>query len=359
MKTVLKKNTTPAEALAELKIVKKRLLDILESTNDAFVSLDRDWHFTYLNRHAERIEGKSRNEVIGKKLWEVFPGILRSPFYTRLKEAMETGKSSEVEMLAESDGRWYEIKIFPTSEGVSTYYRDITDRKQFDQRKDEFIRLASHELKTPITSLRLYAELLQSSIPEGELRQYTDKIVDQADKLDGLVSELLDLSRIQVGKMSFKYRSCNLVQLASDVVAAVQKTTPSHHIECQIRAREAWVRGDKLRLQQVLTNLINNAVKYSPDQDRIIFALWRDRKQVHISVQDFGIGIPEGYHDKIFDRFYQVPHTDSESFPGFGIGLYISKVIMEKHGGVLTVQSKVGQGSTFTVSLPLKPKSAK
>ncbi len=328
---------------------------LLEGTGYAYFTLDRDWRFTHLNKQAEYFETTTKAEVLGKKIWEAFPRIVETPFYQQYQKVFTTKQPVIFEEF--DQGIWFEVRVFPIdSGGLAVYYRDITERKQFDERKDEFIRLASHELKTPITTLRLYAELLQEQIKDPELIDHAKKILNQASQLDELVSELLDLSRIQIGKLNFEMEDFDFVSFARETVETIAKASPTHRIQWVSDLRRASVRGSKARLAQIINNLLSNAQKYSPERADIIVRLTRERRQILLSVQDFGIGIPLAFRPKVFDRFYQVPHNNGDTFPGLGIGLHVSKLIANKHGGDITLHSRPGQGSTFTLTLPLSKK---
>lgn len=232
---------------------------------------------------------------------------------------------------------------------------DITGRKELEQRKDQFIIMASHELKTPITSLKVFTQMLQRRYrqrDDEQSLQFLNGIDMQINKLTRFINELFDLSKIRTGQLAYRMESFDLVMLVQEIVKNVQGTTQTHHL---ILTNEAGVRvyGDQDRIGQVLINLLTNAIKYSPDADRVMVRVEQDRREAIVSVQDFGIGIAEAYQDKIFERFYQVSETVEKTYPGLGIGLHIATEIIKYHHGRLWVESKKGEGSTFHFSLPL------
>jgi len=231
----------------------------------------------------------------------------------------------------------------------------MAERRALEQRKDEFIRIASHELKTPLTSLQGYTELLHMKFAElgnQEAQRYLAKMATQTEKLSRLIADLLDISKIQAGKVAFVEEAVDVDALVREVVENLQHTTARHQISIEGRA-QCEIIGDKERLGQVLINLIANAMKYSPRAERIIVHLAHTPDALTVSVQDFGIGIPKAHQEKVFEQFYRVTSDQERTYPGFGMGLYIAHQIIERHGGKMWVESVEGQGSTFSFSLPL------
>lgn len=231
----------------------------------------------------------------------------------------------------------------------------MAERRELEQRKDEFIRLASHELKTPLTSVQGYTELLQMRFAQQgnqEALLYLSRMTRQIEKLSKLIADLLDISKIQAGKLAFAEEAIDVDVLVREVVETLQHTTTQHQISIEGRVQREIV-GDRERLGQVLINLINNAMKYSPRAERIIIHLSHTSDTLMVRVQDFGIGIPKAHQQKIFERFYRVYSDQDRTYPGLGIGLYIAHQIIKRHGGKIWVESVEGQGSTFSFSLPL------
>lgn len=232
---------------------------------------------------------------------------------------------------------------------------DITERKELERRKDDFISMASHELKTPVTSIKGFTQVLlkraRRSGDEESLRFLT--IMDtQLNKLTKLVSDLLDVSKMQSGKLTYREEHFDLDDLVRETVENIQAIVSTHQIQIKGRAHTS-VPGDRDRIGQVLINLLTNAIKYSPRANTVIVRVAGDQKEAVVSVQDFGIGIAEAYHDKIFEQFYQVTDPEEKTYPGLGIGLYLSDEIVKRHTGRMWVESTKGTGSTFSFSLPL------
>jgi signal transduction histidine kinase len=240
---------------------------------------------------------------------------------------------------------------------VITIVHDITERVMAEQRKDEFVSMTSHELKTPVTSLKGFTNILQRRLTRQGDHQglhYLSRIDAQLNKLTKLIIDLLDISRLQTGVLAFEKEWFSLDSLIEEIVENVQAATTTHAIAVE-GSTGAQILGDKDRLGQVFINLLTNAVKYSPRADKVLVRLSREGNQALVSVQDFGIGIDEAYHQKIFERFYQVSDPEERTYPGLGIGLYLSKEILDRHAGSITVTSRKGAGSTFVVALPILP----
>jgi PAS domain S-box-containing protein len=244
---------------------------------------------------------------------------------------------------------------------VITITHDITERVLAERRKDEFISMASHELKTPVTSLKGFTYVLQRRLrnqSDAQVLHYLERMDAQLDKLTRLVSDLLDLSRMQVGKLDLQRAPVDLDALIAETVENLQATTLTHRITIK-GATRAQVFGDEDRLAQVFINLLTNAIKYSPSANRVEVHLAREQNCAIVRVQDFGIGIDEAHQEQIFERFYQVTDPEEKTYPGLGIGLHISKTIVERHQGRIEVHSRKGQGATFSVFLPIGERSGK
>jgi signal transduction histidine kinase len=226
----------------------------------------------------------------------------------------------------------------------------VAQRCALEQRKDEFICMASHELRTPMTSLLGSTQLLQRQLAGSDhpqLLRALARIETQTKRLSRLTVDLLDLSKIQTGKLTFVEETVDVDRLVHEVVEQVQQTSQKHQISIEGSAPGTIV-GDRERLNQVLINLLTNAMKYSPQAEQIIVHLTSTVEGLTISVQDFGIGIPKTEQEKVFERFYRGTRIAT----GLGIGLFIVHQIIEHYGGKLRVESVEGQGSTFSFSLP-------
>ena len=236
--------------------------------------------------------------------------------------------------------------------GTST---DIDDIKKHEQQKDDFIKMASHELKTPVTTVKGYVQLLLKMHGDGKdafLSSTLSTIDKQVAKLTKLITDLLDLTKIETGSLYLNNEKFYLADAVKEIVTDLQTATPTHHIVLHQYA-DKMVYGDRDRITQVINNLITNAIKYSPNAKKIIVEIKESAKKIIVSVQDFGIGIATQEQDKIFERFYRVAGKDEKTYPGFGIGLFIVKEIVSKHKGSVWVESEKDKGTKFYISLPV------
>jgi two-component system sensor histidine kinase/response regulator len=221
------------------------------------------------------------------------------------------------------------------------------------KKKDEFISIASHELKTPLTTIKAYVQLLDRTIgADDPTRTYVERTLLQVEKLDNLIVDLLDLSRIESGKLKFNKKAFAFEATLSNAVEMIRQTYPDYTILRKGTA-DVEVFGDETRIEQVIINYLTNAVKYSPDQKEVeIEAGVQPDGQVYVRVKDHGIGIRKEDHQHIFSKFYRAEEAASR-FQGLGIGLYICAEIIRRHEGVYGVESEPGQGATFYFSVPV------
>jgi len=341
-----------------------RLAAIVESSNDAIVGKTLNGIITSWNKAAESLFGYSAEEAIGKPITMIIPAELHQEEVGIIGKLRRGIRIEHFETVRKrKDGRLVQVSlsISPIKDGTGKIVgaakiaRDITERKELEQRKDEFISMASHELKTPVTALKGFTQLLQRRLKrmeDAEAIHFLTRMDSQIDKLTQLISDLLDISRMQTGELEYRMEQFDLSVLTSEVVENVQGTTQTHQLILQ-KTVQAYVFGDRDRIGQVLINLLTNAIKYSPGGEKVIVQIALDGTNALVSIQDFGIGIDEAYHEKIFERFYQVSEPFEKTFPGLGIGLYICCEIIKRHSGRLWVQSRKGEGSTFIFCLPL------
>ncbi|UOE49180.1 PAS domain S-box protein [Mucilaginibacter sp. SMC90] len=222
--------------------------------------------------------------------------------------------------------------------------------KDLSNKKDEFIALASHELKTPLTSMSGFLQILERTVPDGIAKSFAEKALKQLAKLNDLVNDLFDISKIQAGKLQLNFEPFDLSDLLDEIADTFGQTHAHYNLKMAADG-ELWVSGDKMRLEQVLTNLLGNAVKYAPDAREVSMIAIRTGNEVRISVKDQGPGILPENQQHIFSQFYRVKEQERKT-SGLGLGLYISKDIIDRHGGRIWVESTPGHGATFTFSLP-------
>ncbi|HWK07728.1 MAG TPA: hybrid sensor histidine kinase/response regulator [Puia sp.] len=226
------------------------------------------------------------------------------------------------------------------------------DLQEAVKKKDEFISIASHELKTPLTTIKAYLQLLDRSIDDTDpTKMYMERALVQVRKLDNLIVDLLDLSKIESGKLKFNKKKFNFDKTLSTAIEMIRQTYPEYQI-LQKGQAEIQLFGDEMRIEQVLINYLTNAVKYSPDNKEVqIEVSIRDGNRLFVQVRDFGIGITKAHQSNIFHKFYRVEES-ANRFQGLGIGLYICAEIIRRHEGEYGVESEPGQGSAFYFSIP-------
>ncbi|MGI8827439.1 MAG: ATP-binding protein [Chloroflexota bacterium] len=235
-------------------------------------------------------------------------------------------------------------------------YADMTEVRQLDQNKDAFLSLVSHELRTPVTSIKGYAQLLQrrarTEHPSEQTMIAYATIERQTSRMQELIDMLLDVSRLESGRLRLDARDVNVSDLVGRVAEMVQMTSDAHEIALRVPAKSVWLEADEHRLEQVLVNLLANGIRYTPEGGTITLSLKEIDGAVQIAVRDEGVGISTHSLDKVFERFYRAEGVPESQ--GLGVGLYITRGIVERHGGSIRVESAPGRGSTFTVTLPLR-----
>ena len=236
---------------------------------------------------------------------------------------------------------------------------EIEFRKEAERKKDEFISIASHELKTPMTSIKGYIQLLERSLDKNDIttvKKRLHKVQNQVDKLNLLIADLLDISKIESGKLKLNKKQFSLEVLVDHIVEIMHNATPDVKI-LKKKFTDFKVFGDEMRIEQVIINFITNAIKYAPDQEEIHLTSELRGDQLYFSVRDFGIGMSVEHQRKVFEKFYRIEET-SERFQGLGIGLYICQEIIDRHKGIIGATSIPDQGSEFYFQIPLLPEMA-
>ena len=475
----IEEQTGQARSMPSEQVPTQHMLTLIDSLDEGVFVLDKEWRYIYLNRLAEELVGRPREELLGKNVWQLFPEAVATSIYTESLQAVQEQQARQFEVFYPPLKKWFESKLYPTQQGLTVFSRDITERKQaeadlaryaaivtssddaivsktldgiitswnpaaermfgytaaeaigqsitliipaelhqeegdilgklrrgvriqhyetvrvrkggtkvavslsispvrdsrgtiigaakiarditerleLERRKDEFIGMASHELKTPLTTLKGFLQLLRGKLERQGLPEAVPTLTRmeaQVNRLNKLIDDLLDVSKIQAGRIDYEEEPVDLAALLRETVELLQASSPTHTL--LIRGTpQAWILGDQDRLSQMVTNLITNAIKYSPQANQIDLSLAASPTTVTLRVQDYGVGIPKAEQKHIFDRFYRV-RDRHQAFSGLGLGLYITHEIVKQHGGEITVESEEGKGSIFMVSLPLKKK---
>lgn len=341
---------------------------ILESIADAFFAVDRDWVVTYWNKTASKVLGKSKEEILGYNLWDVFSDAIGSASYQQYHQAIKTNVAVHFEDYYPPLDKWYEISAYPSGNGLSVYFKDITDRKLYEIRLTElnqslqkqtrelaisnaeleqFAYVASHDLQEPlrmVTSFLTQIEKKYAAIIDDKGKQYIHFAVDGAKRMRQIILDLLEYSR--VGRAEESVESIDLNIVVNDIIALYKKRIEDKKavIICE---KLPVIRASVVPIRQVFQNLISNALKYhkAGNAPLINISFMDDGKYWHFAVKDNGIGIDPEYFDKIFIIFQRLHNKDEYS--GTGMGLAVTKKIIDNLGGKIWVESEEGKGSTF------------
>lgn len=370
------------EAEERVKAERQHLYDLFEQAPAVIVVLRGPDHvFELANPLALRFLGAYR-PILGKPAREVLPELASLGFFEVLDAVYQTGQPFQanetlVQFDRAGDGNvveaYFNLACQPSYtvtnaiDGVLVYANDVTEQvkarahiDELSRQKDDFISVASHELKTPITSLKGFAQLLERRFQHaGDTRSATmlQKMDGQLNKLTSLVEDLLDATKIESGHLRFHYSSFDYNALIAEIIEETQRITTKHTIARDLAASVAlW--ADRERIGQVLTNLLTNAIKYSPQANSVLVKTRCTADAIITSVQDFGVGIPPEKQSHLFERFYRVEGDNQATYPGLGLGLYIAAEFVKRHGGTIWVKSAEGQGTIMSFSLPLPQASA-
>lgn len=380
------------QAQERLRHSEARLSGIIESAMDAIISVGEDQRIVVFNAAAQKMFRCELKDAVGKPLVQFIPERFRDAHAQHIRSFGKTGDTSRsmsspgTVMAQRFDGTEFPIEatisqVYTGNQKLYTVIlRDITERKHIEEERhqyllreqmarvaaelavrgrDEFLSVAAHELKTPVTSLRGFAQTLIRRMDRGtfdveQARTALKTIDQQSAKLAKLVSQLLDVARIQAGRLTLEPKETNILTLIRDVVAGIQTNTSKHNLMIRTDWDEISLVVDPIRLEQVLTNLIDNAVKYSPAGGLVdIEVSIPATETVRIAVTDQGIGIPPEDRQHIFNRYYRA-HA-SRYIGGMGLGLHISHQIVDLHGGKLEAEFPEEGGTRFIVTLPILP----
>ena len=327
-----------------------------------------DGRLSYFNEETLNYSGKNYNEFLEADGWlDIVHPDDRKENVRLWEKSIRTNKPFFCEHRfrnKDNEYRWFLSRAFPEFDqngvvqkwvGTST---DIDQIKKQEKQKNDFIKMANHELKTPVTTIKGYVQLLKKMRGDSEdkfLVNSLNTIENQVNKLNLLIGDLLDISRIESGKLPLNMKEFSLVELVTETIEDIKASEESHQINFELKySGDIEVVADKDRMTQVLNNLLTNAIKYSPQSKSVNVELYLDGKCAVVSVEDSGIGMEKEELSKIFHRFYRVSGDDEETFPGFGIGLFIVKDIMDRHNGKIWVESEKNKGSKFYFSLHVK-----
>ncbi|MED4967872.1 two-component system histidine kinase PnpS [Heyndrickxia coagulans] len=337
----------------------QQLTAVLENMDSGVMLIQTSGRIMLVNRAMEEMTGLSSGKLIGKRHIEAGKSFGLSQLIDR---SLKTGERFRDEVhLYYPKERILDAHIAPyvgesgDLRGVVAVLHDVTETRRLEQIRSEFVANVSHELKTPVTSVKGFAETLLDGAmyDEATLREFLKIIYDESDRLHRLISDILDLSKIEQHRIPLKMEQLNVVDVITETAQTMRKRIEKKQLELVLpQKRHVMMEADKDRLRQILLNLVTNAIAYTPDKGRIEISLIERENELDLIVSDTGIGISEKDLPRIFERFYRVDKARSRQSGGTGLGLAIVKHLVESYHGKIRVESEEGKGSTFIVTLP-------
>jgi signal transduction histidine kinase len=355
------------------------LAALFESLDEGLLVLDQRGRIRYCNRAAGEMLRVDPARVLGQD-----PGVAFRHFDTLVAylpnmqaqwrdalERVDERPSFEFATRTERGERQIRTTVFRIGAGpigstgpaggwldslIGVALRDVTAEHTLDRERAYFVSMVSHEMRSPLTMIVGYAELLvRSTLPPDRLRDVFSIISHEAARLTKLVQDILEVQRLEMGEVRLTLAPLDVTGLLATVASRHNETAKTHPVYAHLPAGLPLVLADQDRVRQVLDNLVSNAMKYSPPGAGIRLAARSEGEMVRILVADRGMGIPKDALPRLFDRFYRVPGTARSGVTGYGLGLVVVKMIVEKHGGSVDVQSQPGVGSTFSFTIPVAP----
>jgi PAS domain S-box-containing protein len=330
----------------------------LAYVGDGVVLLDREGRVRFWNSAAAAITGVREAEAVGRQPAEIVPKWEDLTRLAELAEAATPERARPVTVPIEtaSGDRWVAVTGVAFDEGVVYALRDVSDEQALEQARSDFVSTASHELRTPLAAVYGAARTLRRTdieITAEQRDRFLEIIVSETERLTAIVSQILLAGQLEEGRVDVTTTATDLTPLAESVLDSARLRAPA---EVELRLEQNGTRAvalaDEDKLRQVLVNLLDNAIKYSPDGGDVVVELAGGRGRVQLTVRDCGLGIPPGEHERIFEKFYRLDPALTRGVGGSGLGLFISRELVARMGGSLTVRSQPGDGASFVVDLP-------
>lgn len=359
-------------SISKLRESKQYIETIIDSIDEPIICIDKQLTLYFINNEALDILNLRREDAVGKSAQET---AMRNDLLRRLLVGMDGHKEQENEekkteplkIYADNKESYFQVKYLPVrmtdhegsikESGTVIMLKNITEFHKLDVAKTTFISTISHELKTPISAILMSQQLLADNRVGGlnpEQKELSDSIRENGERLLSITGELLNMTQVESGVLQLKPHITRPIELIDYAIKANQVQADKFHINIEVdypKEKISKLYVDSEKIAWVLTNLLSNAIRYSSENDRVIIgALQQDEHHVRLYVQDFGRGIDPRYHESIFERYFRVPGTKIQ---GSGLGLSISRDFVEAHNGTLTVESELGKGSNFIVTLPV------
>ncbi len=352
--------TELSKTLSEIKMEQTKVETIFRFMTDAVIAFDRDGRIMHINPAAEKLLNVENEADV------VFDDFFTElGFSVTLKELMYLEHQNAMERFSDKDGRSLKAQFAPFvsgdigADGVVVVILDITEQKKLDSARKEFVANVSHELRTPLTTVKSYAETLLENSEENSMEANFLKVIGtETDRMTRLVKDLLTLSLFDYDKKYLNKTTFSIGELVGDIISKIKMEAQRHEHELIFESDSGMPMfyGDRDRLEQVFTNIITNAIKYTPDGGKIAVSCKMRLTSAIIKVTDNGIGIPAKDMPRLFERFYRVDKARSRKSGGTGLGLAIAKEIIDAHGGKIDIQSVHGNGTTVTIEMPFYSK---
>ena len=366
--------TAAVESQMALEAAKAKADEILASIGDGFCALDAQWRFSYFNRRAETMLGKSCEDVIGRRFFDVFPMVEGTPVHAAYLRVIRDGRPLEFESLSPIMNRWVSFSVYPTRDhGISIYFRDVERRKSAEREliaakaaaeranvsKSRFLAAASHDLRQPVQTLVLLLALIERQVKENPKAVETARKMTRAlGGLNGLLTAILDISRLDAGVVRAAPEAIDLDDLLGRLTAEFGLQAEAKGLRLRVAPTSLHTFADPSLLERALRNLVDNALRYT-QEGAVLIGVRRRRGRIRLDVLDTGIGVDEDRRADIFEEFVQVGNPGRDLGRGLGLGLAIVARLAALMGAEIEVDSRVGRGSRFSLYLPRQAAAAR
>ncbi|MGI8912727.1 MAG: sensor histidine kinase, partial [Chloroflexota bacterium] len=355
-----------AGLVSMLRHEKESLSRVIEQSTDGIIVCDRERRILSVNAALEHMSGKRRRELVGRRLDEALTmrparGNTGARLFTEIDVAADADREVDL-ILQAKDGTLQQvalIAVVPDDDQapdgqIILYVRNMTRLHELEELRSTFLSMTSHELQTPVAIIKAYAETLQRKFGNTDplLQEALEAIDTETDRLSRLINNLLRVSRLEAGSLPVRLIEVDLPELAHEVVKRLEARTDRHRFVVDFPRTFPTIQADPERIEEVLTNLVDNAIKYSPQGGAIRVEGRVTASAVEVTVSDQGPGIKLSEQGRLFQRFYRVQGDPNRQTTGVGLGLFLVKAIVEAHGGHVWVDSEWGKGGRFTFSLP-------
>lgn len=342
-------NIRSSQQVAELKEKQQQMDALLNSMSEGFIVLDSMHRLVTINQSAARMLKADAAASLGKSLAE----IARKPEVMQMLHDLDVSGSATATLHVDMQSLLLSANAVPRTRGAVLLLQDVTEKLEGETMRKRFTANVSHELRTPLTAICGYSEMLASGMVKKEdEKEFIGRIAGESKRMLALVEDILRLSKLDEGYPGGQHKQVNLYKTAREAMDALENMAGSKKVSLHLSGDKAEVRGDKTLLGEMISNLLDNAIKYNREGGRVDLALKDSKASVTLSVSDTGIGIEASQQDKIFERFYRTDNSRSKETGGTGLGLSIVKHAAEYHHAMLQINSQPGIGTAITVTFP-------